>query len=166
MHIIFVACRRAPANVILRRPDSLRWRGDWMPVSSRWRGDLMACLSLGIYCRCRRSTLCGVRSILIAFARSLILWRSSVLSNMFCCISSAFASSAFILRMRCRSRGRLSVILVVIFGGIFLFENLIRIEKPFCGPVEFVVGIDEAPVCLILMCVITTEQTSYSLITV
>ena len=53
-------------------------------------------------------------------------------------------SSAFILGMRCRSRGRLSVILVVIFGGIFLFENLIRIEKPFCDPVEFVVGINEA----------------------
>ena len=46
--------------------------------------------------------------------------------------------------MRCRSCGRLSVILVVIFGGTFLFENLIQIEKPFCGPVEFVVGIDEA----------------------
>ena len=38
-------------------------------------------------------------------------------------------------------------ILVVLFGGIFIFEAIIRIEKPFCGPVEFVVGIDEAP-CL------------------
>ena len=33
-------------------------------------------------------------------------------------------------RMRCRSRGRLSVILVILFGGMLIFEALSQIEKP------------------------------------